>query len=264
MYPAHFFGLFPPFPREEKVFVAMSFAEQFQPRWEQVIAPAITDLGLEPFRVDASKISESILTDILKGISNSCFIFADVSVQLNGFRNPNVMYEVGMAHAVRQPEEVVLFRSDNKPLLFDLANIRVNPYDPDGNPEAAREKVRDALSEARREVDTAKSLTVQRAVERLDQSGFLVLSDAVVQGAVRHPELGTVGHLLGNMGRVQAILHLLELGLLTAIYSKVSSEVLEKLEREGKDPFDYLVYTATPLGKAVMEEIARRFGGERK
>jgi len=68
------------------------------------------------------------------------------------------MYEVGLAHALRLPEEVILFRSDSDPLLFDVANVRVNWYDPDGNPEEARRKVADIIIEALKEVDLKKNL----------------------------------------------------------------------------------------------------------
>ena len=78
MYPANFFGLFPPFPKEETVFVAMSFADEFRPRYENVIAPGITEMGFEPAIVNAREISDSIITEILTGISNSRLVFADV------------------------------------------------------------------------------------------------------------------------------------------------------------------------------------------
>ena len=41
MYPASFFGLFPPFPRDDRVFLAMSFDSRFDRRWNEVIAPAV-------------------------------------------------------------------------------------------------------------------------------------------------------------------------------------------------------------------------------
>ena len=144
------FNLFPPFPREDKVFVAMSFAPEFQRRWDNVIAPAIQEVGLEPFRVDQRKISDSILTDITKSIANHRLIFGDISVMFVHeeaerrlpVRNANVMYEVGLAHTARLPEEVILFRSDNEYLPFDVMNIRVNSYDPDKAQDEARAKVR--------------------------------------------------------------------------------------------------------------------------
>ena len=55
--------------------------------------------------------------------------------------NANVLYEVGLAHALRAPEQVLLFRSDADPLLFDVSGIRVHTYDPDGDPEGAKKKL---------------------------------------------------------------------------------------------------------------------------
>ena len=111
MYPFHLFGLFPPFPREDKVFVAMSFDSRMNTRWEKVIAPAIRNVSvnsrpLEPLRVDTRRVSDSVLTDILNGIGNCRIVFADITALdvLNGvgIRNSNVLYEVGIAHASRR------------------------------------------------------------------------------------------------------------------------------------------------------------------
>ena len=60
--------------------MAMSFHPRFQDRWEKVISPAIREIGLEPFRVDLRKISDSILTDITRSIANHRLIFGDISV----------------------------------------------------------------------------------------------------------------------------------------------------------------------------------------
>lgn len=130
MYPAHVFSLFPPFPREDAVFIAMCFDSRFDARWRDVIAPAVQRIEvnnkrLKPVRVDTRKISDSILTEILSGVANSCLVWADITTigHLNEkpIRNGNVMYEVGLAQAVRLPEEVILFRSDTDPLLFDTS-----------------------------------------------------------------------------------------------------------------------------------------------
>jgi hypothetical protein len=163
MYPSHFFGLFPPFPREDNVFVAMSFASRFDQRWNEVIAPAIhrvlrNEVPLEPLRVDSRKVSDSILTEILDGISKSRLVLADITTvgKLDGtpIRNGNVMYEVGIAHAVRLPEEVLLFRSDKDALLFDTSSVRVNEYQPETSPDEARDIVASAILDAFREMCT--------------------------------------------------------------------------------------------------------------
>jgi hypothetical protein len=154
MYPRNYFQLFPPFPREEKVFVAMSFDTRFDACWNQVIIPAIqavhvNDVPLQPHRVDTHRIiRDSILTEILGGITNDRVIFADITSlgQLDSkpVHSSNVMYEVGLAHAVRLPEEVILFRADTDFLLFDVANVRVNTYDPDHDSDSARAWVTEA------------------------------------------------------------------------------------------------------------------------
>jgi hypothetical protein len=41
MYPANYYGLFPAFPRDASIFVAMDFDERFTARWTKVIEPAI-------------------------------------------------------------------------------------------------------------------------------------------------------------------------------------------------------------------------------
>lgn len=117
-----------------QIFVAMSFSKKYRRRYEQVISPAINAISvngtqLKPYRVDLSKSGDSILTDIVDGISHSQMVLADVSaIGKNYFtkevyRNGNVMYEVGLALACRQPHEVLLVRDDNDKFLFDVSTI---------------------------------------------------------------------------------------------------------------------------------------------
>lgn len=116
------------------IFVAMSFASQYEDRFNQVIAPAIQsiaikNIALTAYRVDISKSGDSILTDIIDGIAHSQMIVADISsigkdsVSSIPYRNANVMYEVGIALACRQPSEVLLVRDDSDKLLFDVSTI---------------------------------------------------------------------------------------------------------------------------------------------
>ncbi len=269
MYPAHLFSLFPPFPREDKVFVAMSFDPRFDPRWKNVIAPAIVGgvlrnakPFLEPVRVDTRKISDSILTEILSGISNSRLVLADIStigyLDKTAVRNGNVMYEVGLAQAVRLPEEVLLFRSDDDSLLFDTANIRVNTYAPDDAPENARAQVADTIIAALREIDLRKHIAVKKAAEALDYTSWWVLAQSQSDDGVPHPPMQTMGQALGNAARAAAIARLLEVGALKTSYLKVTPEVLAKW---GDSPdFQLLKYECTEFGKSVFHEGAARIG----
>ncbi|HEX4560230.1 MAG TPA: hypothetical protein VH113_00245 [Gemmatimonadales bacterium] len=215
MYPAQFFNLFPPFPKTNVCFVAMSFADGMKPRWENVIEPGIREAELIPYRVDIKTISDSILTDILRNISDAKVILADVST-VNGARNSNVLYEVGIAHATRLPEEVVIFRSDDERLLFDLTNIRVNRYSPDDDPAKAREQVTSAIRNALDEVDLGQSLAVRRAVQTLDGPSLTVLTAA--QKGFEYPAMTTMGQVLGTMQFTTALTRLLDAGLIEATF----------------------------------------------
>ena len=261
MYPANYLSLFPAFPRENKVFVAMSFDSRFERRWETVISPAIRSVAvnntaLEPSRVDLRQISDSVLTEILTGIAHHRLILGDIttigSIDGKPIRNANVLYEIGLAHASRLPEEVILFRSDNDALLFDVANIRVNGYEPEGNPAAAKERVSDTIIAAIKEIDLKKHLTVKRAAESLDCYSWVALMDAVQQKGIEHPSTTTVQNVLGNMNRITSIRRLLELGALSASYV-MTPEILAK-SSDMQDE-DFVTYKATAFGEAIYHHI---------
>ena len=267
MYPKSYFELFPPFPRENKVFVAMSFEKKFQARWEQVISPAIrnvrkNDIPLEPHRVDARLISDSILTEILGGISNSLIVFADIStmsyLDRKPVRNGNVMYEVGLAQAVRLPEEVLLFRSDPDQILFDIANVRINSYKPDEDPKTARQLIADSIVGALNELDLKRQLAVKAVGSTLDLQCWLMLVTAINNNGIQHFQTSTMKEVLAYSAKNAAITRLLELGALSTKYLELTPNTLEG---DLYGPLESLMtYKPTQFGKAIMEYAANEMG----
>ena len=154
-----------------QVFVAISFDEDSNKRYEDIIRPSIEDesfngVSLKAYRVDNSKTGDSILTDIIDKIAHSLLILADVSVIDKGkltdkpFRNGNVMYEVKIALACRPPSEVLLIREDNEKLLFDVSTIphlQINF----NNREIAIRYLREAISDRIRERSLINDIRVQ-------------------------------------------------------------------------------------------------------
>ena len=74
MHPRVFLETFWRLELRPQVFVAMSFASEYNKRFEEVIAPAIRSIQvggvtLQPYRVDISKSGDSILTDIMERMS---------------------------------------------------------------------------------------------------------------------------------------------------------------------------------------------------
>lgn len=267
MYPSQYFNLFPAFPKENKVFVAMSFHSVFNKRWDSVIAPAIrkvriNNVPLEPYRVDISRVSDSILTEILMGVSSSLVVFADVSsvgkIENKPVRNANVMYEVGLAHATRLPEEVILFRSDNDELLFDVANIRINSYDPDNDPETAGRLIEGAIIGAIKEVDLKKNLAVKTAAKSLDYACWNILTHITALNKIHSPSMRTMKQVLGNQRHVSAISRLLEIGALKTNYLQITPGLLDELKDQPAEKL--LNYQLTNFGLALINYIISEMG----
>jgi len=267
MYPNTFFGLFPPFPRNFKAFVAMSFDSRFDDRWKNVISPAISqilvnDIPLQPHRVDLTSASDSILTEILDHIARCHVFVADITAleQLNNraIRNQNVFYEIGLAHATRLPEEVILFRSDDFNLAFDISNVRVHNYDPDGNPEEARKLVYNKVVKSLRELDLKRNLAIRQAAERIDYESWWVLMEAVWQGGVISPPRQTFGQALSAGARLDAIKRLLDLGAIQTEFMKVTNETFStELDTSA---VKFVRYVASPFGSILLKYIYENMG----
>jgi hypothetical protein len=103
-------------------FVLMPFDANFKPVYEDHIVPALKAAGLNCLRADDIFRNTEIIEDIWEHINRARVIVAD----LTG-RNPNVYYEVGIAHTVGK--EVVLLTQSMDDIPFDLRHIRVIKYD---------------------------------------------------------------------------------------------------------------------------------------
>ncbi|MCZ6776883.1 MAG: hypothetical protein O7D34_10555, partial [Ignavibacteria bacterium] len=173
-------------------------------------------------------------------------------------RNGNVMYEVGLAHAVRLPEEVILLRSDDDDLLFDVANVRISHYRPDDDPEPARKLVSEVIVEALKEIDLKKHLAVRKAAESLDFVSWTVLSDAAELDGVQHPEMKTMGQGWSNAARQSGIKRLLEIGALTTSYLTLTPEIIKsKPDMPAHSLFKYCI---TPFGESILKHASDRMG----
>lgn len=262
MYPNRYFALFPPFPRRNAVFVAMSFDPAFNARWETVIVPAITServngIALEPHRVDTKRLGDSIVTEILDGVANDQLVIADVTatdwIGERAIRNGNVMYEVGLAHAARLPQEVLLFRSDSDNLLFDISNVRVNFYNPDSDPDGARDIVSSAIRDALRERNLMCHHALKATATTLDITSWSVLIDTFVASnhTIDHFSTATFQQAIGNAPKNAAIRKLLEVGALKASFSKRSVDQIRQMKTD-KEMFSYEL---TPFGFALVRHV---------
>lgn len=106
-------------------FVMMPFAETECPqaRYFEVIKPLLdSEFGVRSYRVDEDDLPDRIDNKIYTYLVHSEFVIAEVSA-----RNPNVMYELGLAHALNK-RCVLLTQNEPRELPFDVSRISVEPY----------------------------------------------------------------------------------------------------------------------------------------
>ena len=103
-------------------FVMMPFGEWFDRYYAEIYVPAIKDAGFEPVRADELFTTGSVVEQIWEQIEKSKLLLADLSG-----KNPNVFYELGLAHAARKP--VVFTAAQVEDVPFDLRHLRVIVYD---------------------------------------------------------------------------------------------------------------------------------------
>ena len=103
------------------VFVIIPFRDQFFEIYDDHLEPVVNELGLKCKKADDIFTSRNIVEDIWTNIAKSRLIIADLSN-----RNPNVFYEIGIAHAIGK--DVVLITDKDDDVPFDVSHIRFFKY----------------------------------------------------------------------------------------------------------------------------------------
>lgn len=108
-------------PKEWTAFVIMPFSDEFAPIYYDIVLPSLEEVGFIVTRADSPLGQQNILKSIVVSLDQSSLIVAD----LTGL-NENVMYELGIAHALQKPT-VMLTQNINE-LPFDLRSYKAIPY----------------------------------------------------------------------------------------------------------------------------------------
>jgi hypothetical protein len=104
-------------PDPKAVFALMPFGQPWSDRiWTRLIRPIVEEAGLLPVRGD-DLYGHDIMEDIWKGILKARIVIADITD-----RNPNVFYELGIAHTLGKP--VILLTQKLTDIPFDLNRFR--------------------------------------------------------------------------------------------------------------------------------------------
>jgi len=192
-------------------FILMPFGEPFDNIYREIIKPTITESGLKPIRADELYSPGSIMEQIRSAIQQSRACIAD----LTG-RNPNVLYELGIAQTLGKP--TVMLSQDIQDVPFDLKQYRIISYS------------KDALSLKRLRNDLQNSISSVLGSDRLDEAKNLI-ANGIYRAAV-----AMLGVLLEHsLHRILSISQLQDIKIKEPPVSRILSmgkmlEILRKAE----------------------------------
>jgi hypothetical protein len=143
-YPKEYFQSHREGEQEGFCFVLMPFEREFDPVYE-TISDALKSVGTRCRRADKLSGGKLVMEDVLREIARATLIAADLT---SG--NPNVCYELGIVHMVKDPERVLLLtQSSEEGVPFDVRAYRRIRYSTDCR---GLEDLRLQLSAAAREI----------------------------------------------------------------------------------------------------------------
>lgn len=107
---------------DKTCFVLMPFRDRLLEVYTDVYVPACKQNGIKCWRVDEIARPGSITRDIVEGILDADVILADLTD-----RNPNVFYELGIAHSTGN--KTIMTAQSREDVPFDIASYRVIFYE---------------------------------------------------------------------------------------------------------------------------------------
>jgi hypothetical protein len=123
-------------PKLDTCFMLMPFTDDLTSVYRDIIRPTMEENGIRIQRGDDFFTHGSVMGDVWKRINLADFLIAD----LTG-RNPNVFYELGIAHTLGKP--VILLSQSIDDIPFDIRHQRVIVY---GTRYDDVQRMRDALT----------------------------------------------------------------------------------------------------------------------
>lgn len=222
--------------RPGTAFVLMPFDLLSDWIFQIVIRPELEAGGYVAKRADSSLGVVAIMQDIVQGITDSDLIVAD----LTG-RNPNVFYELGIAHALRK--DVLMIARSSQDIPFDLAAYRTVVYSV-ALPETGSFAVESTLTNE-----------LRRRLEAIRQGGMAFSSpfaDFSVQDASSPPERGLLDDARAFRDGVQP--YLATIYRLVAVMTHLSDEMRLDAARgvPNGDPLDFAAATYTAFAPSWL------------
>lgn len=109
--------------KTDSIFVIMPFRDSFDGVYG-IIRKVCLDSGIICNRADDIFDNKPIIGNILYGITTSEIVIADLTD-----KNPNVYYEVGIAHSLRDQDSIILMTQNINDVPFDIKHWPILIYD---------------------------------------------------------------------------------------------------------------------------------------
>ena len=110
---------------DRKVFMVMPFSNKVaKDAYNYSIKRICKKHKLEIRRADDIFSTKPIYDDIVKEIRDAAIIIVDISDN-----NPNVYYELGMAHTLKQNQTIIITQGEYNKTPFDIAHFRIIKYE---------------------------------------------------------------------------------------------------------------------------------------
>ena len=123
MYPKTFFEKNDIETESGRCFILMPFDERFREVYDLIKTFIEDEMNLTCYRADDFFASEHIIESILRNIAQAEVILADLTD-----KNPNVFYELGIAHMIKDYKKVIILTQDISQVPFDLRQFRCIEY----------------------------------------------------------------------------------------------------------------------------------------
>jgi hypothetical protein len=141
---------------QNQLLVLMPFAEELRPLYADHLKAVAERMKLTIARADDFFTAEHVVEEIWSAIALSEIVIADCTG-----RNPNVFYEIGLAHAIGVPVILITRSSDDVP--FDLRQRRYIHYEftPRGM-KAFEEVLKETIETIRADPETFRTINSRR------------------------------------------------------------------------------------------------------
>ena len=145
---------------------------------------------------------------------------------------------------------MILLRSDNDVLDFDIAGVRVLSYNPN-EVEKSINLVVELITEALKSVDNRKRMVVENTTKLFDVTMYKLLIKAKTE-VIPHPIFGTMLDVPPIAESISAINRMLGLGILQTVFKEIVPEDFKG--SIGKT----VCYRITSFGLAVLDRIQQK------